>query len=90
MLVDEINTATHMEYRNGTFVSLIEDNACARTVLTFMVQSVCQSYKDVVSSVSVEKLDTSTLHCWFDKAMKFLDKIFLKIAVFVDNHFCKR
>ena len=79
-----------MEYQNGTFVGLTEDGACARTDLTFMVQSVCQNYKDVVCLVPVEKLDTSILRCWFDKVMKCLDEIFFVVAVSVDNHICNR
>ena len=38
-----------MKYQNITFVGLREDSVCAQTVLTFVVQSICQSYKDVVA-----------------------------------------
>ena len=41
LLIDEVYTANRVEYQNGTFVGLTEDGACARTVLMFMVQSVC-------------------------------------------------
>ena len=88
LLIDEVYTTNHAEYQNGTFVGLTEDGACAQTVLTFMVQSVCQSYKDVVSLAPVEKFEMNILHCWFDRVMKCLDKIFLVIAVFVNNHIC--
>ena len=90
LLIDEVYTANRVEYQNGTFVGLTEDGACARTVLTFMVQSVCQTYKDVVCLVPVEKLDTNILRCWFDKVMKCLDDIFFVVAVSVDNHICNR
>ena len=90
LLIDEVYTANRVEYQNGTFVGLTEDGACARTVLTFMVQSVCQSYKDVVCLVLVEKLDTNILRCWFDKVMKCLNDIFFVVAVSVDNHICNR
>ena len=40
LLIDEVYTANRVEYQNGTFVGLTEDGACARKVLTFMVQSV--------------------------------------------------
>ena len=55
LLIDEVYTAQRVEYQNGTLVGLTEDGECARTVLTFMVQSVCKSYKDVVCPVPVEK-----------------------------------
>ena len=89
-LINEVYTANRFKYQNGTFVGLTEDSACARTVLTFMVLSVCQSYKDVVCLVPLKTLDTNILHCWFDRMIKCLNKIFLVIAVFVDNRICNR
>ena len=77
LLFDKLYTAQSVEYQNGTFVGLTEDGERARTVLTFMVQSVCKSYKDVVCLVPVEKLDTSKVHFWFDKGMKSPMKYFL-------------
>ena len=44
LLIDEVYTTNHVEYQNGTFVGLTEDGACTRTVLMFMVQSVCKNY----------------------------------------------
>ena len=90
MLIDKVYTANRVEYQNGTFVGLTEDGPCVRTILTFMVQSVCQSYKDVICLVPVEKLGTNILRCWFDKVMKSLDEIFFVVAVSVDNHICNR
>ena len=46
LLIDEVYTANRAEYQNKTFFGLTE--ACARIVLTFMVQSVCKNCKDVV------------------------------------------
>ena len=40
--------------------------------------------QNMVCLVPVERLDTNILHCWFDKAMRCLDKIFLEIAVSAD------
>ena len=42
LLIDEVFIANRVEYQNGTFVGLIKDGSCARTVLTLMVQSVCK------------------------------------------------
>ena len=87
-LINEVYIANRFKYQNGTFVGLTEDSAFARTVLTFMVLSVCQSYKDVVCLVPLKTLDTNILHCWFDRMIKCLNTIFLVIAVFVDNRIC--
>ena len=43
LLIDKVYTTNRMEYQNGTFVGLTEDGACAQTVITFVVQSICQS-----------------------------------------------
>ena len=59
-------------------------------VFTFMVQSVCGSYKDVVCVVPINKLDTSILTAWFQKVMLALDKVVLVIALSVDNHICNK
>ena len=44
LLIDEVYTANRVDYQNGTFVCLTKDDAYAKTVLTFMVQSVCKNY----------------------------------------------
>ena len=85
-LIDKVHTAQRVEYSNGSFVGLRDDGLPAKTVLAFMVQSVCGSYKDVVCVVPINKLDTSILTSLFQKVMLALDKIFLVIAVSVDNH----
>ena len=46
LLIDKVYTTNRVECQNGTFVGLTEDGACAQMVSTFMLQSVCQSYKD--------------------------------------------
>ena len=61
---------------NGSFVGLTDDGLPTKTVLTFMVQSVCGSYKDVVRVVLINKLETSILTLWFKKVMLSLDKFF--------------
>ena len=89
-MIDEIYTAQRIEYSNGAFVGLTEDNKPAKTVLTFMIQSTCSKYKDVVCLVPVDKLDTKTQRKWFDLVMLKLQDIFRIVAVSVDNHVCNR
>ena len=85
-----LNIAQRIEYSNGCFVGLTEDGVPAKTVLAFMVQSVCSKYKDVVCLIPVNKLDTGLLHAWFDRVMQGLRDIFLVLAVCSDNHVCNR
>ena len=90
LLVDEVYTAQRVEYSNGSFVGLTADGAPAKTALTFMVNSTCSNYKDVVCIIPVNKLNTKILCSWFKRVMFALDKFFLVIAVSVDNHICNR
>ena len=62
MLIDEVYTAQGIEYNNGSFVGLTEDGRTAKTVFTFIIQSVAGKYKDVVSLIPVNKLNTALLH----------------------------
>ena len=90
LLIDEVYTAQRVEYSNESFIGLTDDGHAAKTVLTFMVQSVCKNYKDVVCLIPVEKLDTKFLRFYFDLVMKALNDIFFVAAVSVDNHICNR
>ena len=90
LLVDEVYTACRIEYSSGAFIGLTEDGTPAKTVLTFMVQSTCCKYRDVVCLVPVNKLDTALLRLWFDKVMLALNDLLFVVAVSVDNHICNR
>lgn len=90
LMIDEVYTAKRIEYANGSFTGLTEDGEPAKTVLTFMVQSTCSKFKDVVCLVPVNKLDSNLLRCWFDKVMEALNDILFIVAVSVDNHVCNR
>ena len=90
LLIDEVYTAQRVEYSNGSFIGLTEEGHPAKTVLAFMVQSICKSYKDVVCLVPTEKLDTKLLRFYFNLVMTALDEIFFVAAVSVDNHVCNR
>ena len=43
LLIDEVYTANCVEYQYETFFGWTEDGACAKTVLTFMVQLICRN-----------------------------------------------
>jgi len=88
--IDEVYTAKRIEYNNGAFVGITEEGATAKTVLTFMIQSSCSKYTDVVCLVPVDKLDTNLLRSWFNKVMLALHDLVFVVAVSVDNHVCNR
>jgi len=102
LIIDEAYTAQRIEYNNGSFtgltddgrpaktVGLTDDGRPAKTVLTFMVQSVCSKYKDVVCLIPVNQLDMALLQRWFEKVILALDGIFFVVAVSADNHICNR
>ena len=90
LILDEVYIAERVEYSNGSFIGLTEDGISAKTVLGFMVQSICSKYKDIVCLVPVTNLDTSILRKWFLKVMKALHDLFIVVAVSADNHICNR
>ena len=89
-MIVEVYTAQRIECNNGSFVGLTESGDPAKTVLTFMVQSTCSKYKDVVCLVPVKRLDTNLLRRWFDKIMQALNEFFFVVAICTDNHVCNR
>ena len=89
-IVTLVYTAQHVEYCNECFIGLTEDNLPAQTVLTFMVQLTCSTYKADVCMVPINKLDTASLRFWFDKIVMVLSNIFFIVAIYTDNHICNR
>jgi len=88
LMIDEIYAAQRIEYCNGAFVGLNEQGQPAKTVLTFMMQSTCGKYKDVVCLVLVNKLNTDLQKTWFNQVMLALHGLFWIVVVSVDNHVC--
>ena len=61
LMVDEVSTAQRIEYSYGNFVGLTVEGKQAKTVLTFMIQSVSHKYKNVVCLLLLNQLDTEFL-----------------------------
>ena len=68
-MINEVYTAQRIEYSNGYFVGLTEEDKGAKTVFTFMILSVPHKYKDVVCLLPVNQLGTEFLKKWFDKVV---------------------
>ena len=75
LCIDEIYTAKKIEYSNGRFYGITEDGKSAKTVLAFLIQSVCCKYKDIVNLVPMDNLTSEILLNKFNNVMKDLAKI---------------
>ena len=75
LLIDEIYTAKKIEYTNGSFVGVTEDGEVAKTVLAFLIQSVCCKYRDIVILVPTDCLTSEVLKIQFNKVMSALAEI---------------
>ena len=90
LLLNDVQMAQHVEHSNGSFIGLNEDGVPAKTVLTFMVQSICGKYRDVVCLIPVNKLDTGTLSHWFNRVLMAISSFHKVLAVCADNRICNR
>ena len=86
LLVDEIYTAKRVEYSNGKFIGLTDDGKVAKTVVTFMVQSLCSKYRDVVCIVPVESLTIELLEEYYYKVMVQLRELMFVQGLSSDDH----
>jgi hypothetical protein len=86
LLVDEMYVAGRVEFNGGAFPGYCQGGS-AKTILCFMISSVCGSYRDVVSIIPTIKLTTDTLHCHFTEVLRFVEDVgFSVVAVCLDNH----
>ncbi|QQP35180.1 Putative LOC101234561, partial [Caligus rogercresseyi] len=60
LLVDEVATAKRVEYSNGAFFGY-EEMEPTKTVLAFLITSICGKYKDIVGLYPVVKLNAELL-----------------------------
>ena len=90
LLIDEIYTAKRIEYSNGAFIGLTSDGSPAKTVLSFMIQSISSKYRDVVCIIPVERLTAISLRTYFQSVMSELHDFVRVCAVSVDNHAVNR
>ena len=82
---DEIHTAKRLEYFNGSVFGLTENGEIAKTVLCFMIQSLCCKFKDVVGLTAVTGLNPALLRHNFEIVTSKLKKFVTMLAVFMDN-----
>jgi hypothetical protein len=86
MLIDEVYVSGGLEYSGGSITGQGEDGK-AKTVLCFMISSVCGSYRDTVRLVPTHRLTADTLHSHFMEVLRFVEAVgFFVVAISVDNH----
>jgi len=90
LCIDEVYTATRLEYVGGRFIGLTDEGKAAKTVLSFMVVSASSKYQDVVSLVPVSSFSTDLLYLEYIRVMDALDGLLDVCALSVDNHVCNR
>jgi hypothetical protein len=87
LLIDEVYICSKLEYSGGNIIGQCEDGLLAKTVLSFMISSVCGSYRDVVHLIPVNRLTTDMLYSHFMDVLKFVESVgFSVVAICVDNH----
>ena len=69
LCIDEIYAAKKIDY------GLIKDGKSAKSVLAFLIQSVCCKYKDIVKLVPMDNLTGEILLNQFNAVMKILAEI---------------
>ena len=90
LIVDDVYIAQRIEFCNGQFVGLTKDGVPAKTVPTFMVQSIIGKYKAIICLIPINNLDSGLLHECFFRVMEGIKDWFDVLAVIADNHVCNR
>lgn len=90
VILDEVYNAKRVEYVGGCFAGL-EDGQITKTMLGFMVTSICGSYRDVVSLVPVSKLTSDFVYDALSKVLIILKEVGFKVLTIVcDGHSVNR
>ncbi len=86
LMIDEVYVKQLVEYTNGEITGLTPGNAPARTVLSFMVSSVCSSYRDIVAFYPISGLMAEKLHkCFMEVLARLCEIGFHVLTVITDN-----
>ncbi|XP_055928146.1 uncharacterized protein LOC129959352, partial [Argiope bruennichi] len=86
--IDEMHVKPYFDYKGGNIsgFSYNSENA-ATSVVTFMINSISSSYKDVVHILPVNKIAADVLHAFIKKIIIGLENIGFKvICVVTDNN----
>ena len=70
LCIDEIYMAKKIEYSNSRSYGITKDGKLAKTVLAFLIQSVCCEHKDIIKLVPMDNLTSEMLLNQFNTMMK--------------------
>ena len=90
VILDEVYVTQRVEFVRGKFLGHENDQA-TKTVLCFMIRSICGKYRDVVALLPVAKISAKFINDHFVPVRTGLWKIgFTIVAMSVDNHTANR
>jgi len=93
LIFDEIYVARRVEYSRAqkSAVGLSPDLQTARTILVFMISSISDEFRDVISMIPISKISADLIKNHFWNSVEQLTKAGLNVvAVTADNHACNR
>jgi hypothetical protein len=86
LLIDEMYISGQVDFCGGEFVGFC-DGGRAKTVLCFMISSVCGGYRDIVRLIPIKQITADQLHHHFLEVIRFIEDVgFTVVAVCSDNH----
>ena len=93
LIFDEIYVAKRLEFSRATNsgVGLSNDSVPAKTVLCFMVSSICGSYRDIVQMIPLSQISSTIIIQYLWKIIEEVTKIgFYITSISADNHSANR
>ena len=78
MILDEVYTTHRVEYSGGKFYGY-ENQTVTKTLLGFMISSVCGKFRDMVALVPIAKVNADVIDNLWHKILKVRDTFYLLV-----------
>ena len=90
IIIDEVYSAQQVELMNGKIVGN-ETKEPTKTLLSFMIKSVCGQYQDMVAMVPVVRLDAELVNTYYKQVLQVVTDIgFETVTTLMDGHSINR